>query len=95
MNENVPKFMVRRGGNLTQESEKSGVLPRYVKMEGKGTFRYDPDTLTYFKLAGNWGVKFELREGKIFSVSAIESVNNKELTSTTREEWSKENKDKV
>jgi hypothetical protein len=78
-------------------------LPPYIKIDGdscamrlKGEKYYDEFYVEYFRDGGLWGFSdFILREdGRVFSVwveDENDSLNNRELVPTTREEWLKDN----
>ena len=71
-------------------------LPNYVCMGKDGTtFRISgPDeytSYTYFRDGGMWGVGCKRKDGKLISVSNMESLNNQELIPTTEEVYMKDN----
>lgn len=75
-------------------------LPKYVylgeKKEGatlrlsEGSF-FDLET-TYWRDGGEWGVDCKWKDGKLFSVSDMKWLNNKELIPTTKEVYMEDNK---
>ena len=51
----------------------------------------DDNDYEYYRDGGNWSVDFRFENGKIFSVSNVEDVNNMELTEILKEEWREAN----
>ncbi len=77
-------------------------LPRYVMMGGLalrhsnggmewGDYGMYEVPSTYFRAAGHWRVEYEWRNGQLFSVSDMESLNDRLLVETTREKWLESN----
>ena len=66
-------------------------LPKYVMM-GNIALRLT-DRGTYHRDAGKWDVEYRVEDDKIFSVSPVDSVDGRELTATTKEEWYEQNKE--
>ena len=79
----------RRTSGITLDN-----LPRYVKMVNKPSCLRlidDDYELEYYVDGGQWGVYFEIRDGKLYSKSNVGSVDNCELVETTKEIWMKAN----
>lgn len=66
-------------------------LPKYVMM-GNTALRLT-DRGTYHRDAGKWDVEYRVEDDKIYSVSPVKSVDGRELTTTTKDEWYEQNKD--
>lgn len=62
---------------------------KYVKL-GSSALRLTSDN-TYYRDAGIWEVEYKLIDGKLFSVSTMDHLNNVELIPITEEEWYKDN----
>ena len=76
-------------------------LPMYVKVD-KTVFRRvtkesgfwaNEKNVWYYKYAGEWGFDYKIVNGKLFAnCPDIKSLHGKELITTNRSEWLKDNK---
>lgn len=67
-------------------------LPMYVSLDGTALRK---DGYSYYRDAGNWWVKYVLKNDKLYSTDngLHEQLNNIELILISEEEWFKQNKD--
>jgi len=65
--------------------------PPFVKLKNGSCLRHKNNG-EYYKDAGNWEIDSQWLDGKLFSISNIESLNGLELIEITGEEWKKDNK---
>jgi len=67
-------------------------LPVYVSMGGRTEMKLTEDKKEHYRIAGQWSVGYEVRDGKVFSVynneySPMPWLNNVELIPITEKEW--------
>jgi hypothetical protein len=82
------------------------VLPKYVKLKTNGSggscmrlynpeqnqsFGWKDDVVEYHRDGGSWSVDIRIDNGKFFSVSHHEGLNNIELIPISYTEWKKSN----
>ncbi len=83
----------RREVSITSGEITKGNPPKFVEMGGDGgsclRLRLDTEgVVEYWLDAGAWGVGYEFRDGKMFSVhSYVSSVNGIELTPCSEKKW--------
>lgn len=65
-------------------------LPKYVKL-GHSALRLKVRSKVYYRDAGIWEVEYEIKDGKLLSVSGMDHLNGVELVEITREEYAKDN----
>jgi hypothetical protein len=65
-------------------------LPKFVSLK-ETTLRLTKEK-TYYRDAGEWGIEFECRDGKIFSVfPEVTNLHNVELKFVTEQEYIEDN----
>lgn len=73
-------------------------LPKYVtlkgtalRLKGEEWFAGMPNCM-YYRDAGQWSVRFEVRDGKVFSKSPMKHLDNVELIPIDAAAYKKDNK---
>jgi len=64
-------------------------LPEYVWLHKSALKKRNSE---YYRIGGAWDVKFKVVGDKLYSISDMEHLNNRELIPCTKEEWEKDNK---
>lgn len=75
--------------NSESDAEAPFKLPEYVWLHNSALKKKGRE---YYRMAGAWGVKFKIVVDKLYSISDMEHLNNKELIPCTKEEYEKDNK---
>lgn len=85
----ILELIVERQTKRDSETIDGSRYPTFVKLKSSCLrLRYGNK---YWRDNGNWSVGFRVEEGRLFSVSDMDHLDNIELIRITRDEWQRDN----